>query len=149
MEDIKKILIATDGADYTREAVKKGLSLAKILGASVTGIYVVDIRSFAATYMEEMDYAYVSTISDHGDRVLEDFRQQALSMGIEVRTIKREGIPAEEIVSVAEEDDMDMIVLGSFGQSALEKLLLGSVAEKVIRHAPCPVLLVRNKKERK
>jgi universal stress protein A len=48
--------------------------------------------------------------------------------------------------SAAEEMDIDLIVIGSFGRSALEKLLLGSVAEKVIRHAPCPVLVVRNKK---
>ena len=149
MDEIKKILIATDGSDYTKAAVKKGLSLAKMLGAEAIAVYVVDIRSFAGTSMYEMAYAYVDTMRDNGDEVLKELDKQAESMGIKIKTLKREGVPADEIISLAEETDADLIVIGSLGLSALEKLLLGSVAEKVIRHAPCPVLVVRNKVTRK
>ncbi len=148
MDEIKKILIATDGSEYTKSAIKKGLSLAKMLGAEVTGVYVVDIRDFSGIDLEDMEYAYVNMLRDNGDEILEELRDEADKMGVQIRTVKREGIPADEIVKAAEEDDADLIVIGSFGQSALEKLLLGSVAEKVIRHAPCPVLVVRNKRRR-
>ncbi len=148
MDEIKKILIATDGSEYTKSAIKKGLSLAKMLGAEVTGVYVVDIRDFSGIDLEDMEYAYVNMLRDNGDEILEELRDEADKMGVRIRTVKREGIPADEIVKAAEEDDADLIVIGSFGQSALEKLLLGSVAEKVIRHAPCPVLVVRNKRRR-
>ncbi len=144
MDEIKRILIATDGSEYTKGAVKKGLSLAKMLNAEVIGIYVVDIRSF--TTMEAMDYAYISTINDQADAVLKELKEKAEPLGLNIKTVKKEGIPADEIVSAAEELDVDLVVVGSFGRSALEKLLLGSVAEKVIRHAPCPVLVVRNKR---
>ena len=146
MDEIKKILIATDGSEYTKSAIKKGLSLAKMLGAEAIGVYVVDVRDFSGMSMEDMNYAYVDLIRDHGDEILSELKEYGKEFGLDVRTIKREGIPADEIVSVAEEEDADLIVIGSFGRSALEKLLLGSVAEKVIRHAPCPVLVVRNKR---
>ena len=146
MEEIKRILIATDGSEYTKSAVKKGLSLAKMLNAKVIGLYVVDIRDFSTVELEDMSYAYVNLIHEHGDETLKELKETAEELGVEIETIKKEGIPADEIVSTAEDMDVDLIVVGSFGRSALEKLLLGSVAEKVIRHAPCPVLVVRQKR---
>ncbi len=149
MDEIKKILIATDGSDYTKEAVKKGLSLAKMLNAEVIGLYVVDISSIVPMPLDEASFPMIEFLRNEGDDVLEKLRKQAEDMGVRIRTMKKEGIPADEIVETAKKEDVDLIVIGTLGRSALEKLLLGSVAEKVIRHAPCPVLVIRTKKKGK
>jgi nucleotide-binding universal stress UspA family protein len=67
--------------------------------------------------------------------------------GIKVRWTLRIGVPFEEIVGAAEEERAEMIVMGTHGRSGLNRLLLGSVAERVIRLAPCPVVTVRQAKE--
>ena len=149
MDEIKKILIATDGSEYTKEAVKKGLSLAKMLNAEVIGLYVVDISSIVPMPLDEASFPMIEFLRNEGDDVLEKLRKQAEDMGVRIRTMKKEGIPADEIVETAKKEDVDLIVIGTLGRSALEKLLLGSVAEKVIRHAPCPVLVIRTKKKGK
>jgi nucleotide-binding universal stress UspA family protein len=145
MDEIKKILIATDGSEYTKEAVKKGLSLAKMLNAEVIGLYVVDVSPIVPMSLDETAFPMVDFLRNEGDEVLEKLKKQAEDMGVKIKTIKKEGIPADEIVETAKEEDVDLIVIGTLGRSALEKLLLGSVAEKVIRHAPCPVFVVRIK----
>ncbi len=149
MDEIKKILIATDGSEYTREAVKKGLSLAKMLDAEVIALYVVDISPILPMSLDENTFPMVEFLRNEGDGVLKELGKQAESMGVRVRTVKKEGIPVDEILETAREEDVDLIVMGTLGRSALEKLLLGSVAEKVIRHAMCPVLVVRAKRENK
>ena len=146
MNEIKKILIATDGSENTKEAVKKGLSLAKMLDAEVIGLYVVDISPIVPLTLDETSFPMVEFLRNEGEDVLGKLKKQAEDMDVRIRTIKKEGIPADEIINVAEEEDVDLIVIGTLGRSALEKLLLGSVAEKVIRHAPCPVLVVRTKR---
>jgi len=70
-------------------------------------------------------------------------KEKGKKIGVEVETLVVEGIPAKEILDVAEERKIDIIVMGTLGRTGLERLLLGSVAEKVIRHAPCPVFVVR------
>ena len=149
MDEIRKILIATDGSEYTKEAVKKGLSLAKMLDAEVIGLYVVDVSPIIPIPLDESSFPMVDFLRNEGEEVLEKLRKEAENVGIKIKTIKKEGIPADEIIETAKEEDVDLIVIGSFGRSALEKLLLGSVAEKVIRHAPCPVLVIRTKKKGK
>ena len=146
MDEIKKILIATDGSEYTKEAVKKGLSLAKMLDAEVIGLYVVDVSPIVPLTLDETTFPMVEFLRNEGEDVLGRLKKQAEEMGVRIRTMKKEGIPADEILNTAEEEDVDLIVIGTLGRSALEKLLLGSVAEKVIRHAPCPVLVVRTKR---
>jgi len=146
MDEIKRILIATDGSEYTKEAVKKGLSLAKMLDAEVIGLYVVDISPILPMSLDESTFPMVDFLRNEGDDVLERLKKQGEEMGVKIKTLKKEGVPADEIVETAKIEDVDLIVIGTLGRSALEKLLLGSVAEKVIRHAPCPVLVVRTKK---
>ncbi len=149
MDEIKKILIATDGSEYTKKAVKKGLSLAKMLDAEVIALYVVDISPILPMSLDENTFPMVEFLRSEGDDVLKELEKQAESMGVRLRTVKKEGIPVDEILETAREEDVDLIVIGTLGRSALEKLLLGSVAEKVIRHAMCPVLVVRAKRENK
>lgn len=149
MDEIKKILIATDGSEFTKKAVKKAIYLAKMLGAEMIGLYVVDISPIVPMSLDESAFPMVDFLRNEGDDVLKQLKTQAESAGIRARVMKKEGIPADEIVETAKKEDVDLIVVGTLGRSALQKLLLGSVAEKVIRHAPCPVLVVRDKERKK
>lgn len=144
MQEIKKILIATDGSEYTKEAVSTGLHFAKMLGAEVTALYVIDQTSFVSFPIDSSIVSVYSLLENEGKRAVEDVKKEGEAMGIKVETVVAEGSPTRKIVETAA--DFDLVVLGTLGRSALSKLFMGSVAERVTRYAPCPVLVVRSKK---
>ena len=144
MEDIKKILIATDGSEYTKEAVSQGLHLAKVLGAEVTALYVIDQTSFVSFPIDSSIVSVYSLLENEGKRAVEEVKNDGEQLGVKVTTIVAEGSPTRKIVEMA--TNMDLVVIGTQGRSALSKLFMGSVAERVTRYAPCPVLVVRSKK---
>lgn len=144
MDDLKRILIATDGSDYTKEAVSRGLSLAKVFGAEVTALYVVDQTSFVSFPMDSSIVSVYSLLESEGKRAVEAVVQEGDELGVKVTPMIVEGSPTKKIVEIAA--DYDLVVLGTLGRSALSKLFMGSVAERVTRYAPCPVLVVRSRK---
>lgn len=144
MQDIRKILIATDGSEYTKEAVSTGLHFAKMLGADVTALYVIDQTSFVSFPIDSSIVSVYSLLENEGKRAVEDVKKEGEAMGVKVETVVAEGSPTRKIVETAA--DFDLVVLGTLGRSALSKLFMGSVAERVTRYAPCPVLVVRSKK---
>ncbi|HTY47940.1 MAG TPA: universal stress protein [Methanomassiliicoccales archaeon] len=141
MTPFKKILIPTDGSEYTREAIKKGLELAKNMGADVTALYVVDQTSFINFPMDSTIVSVYSLLEKEGKEAVEYVRDQGQSMGLKVEIKIEEGSPARKIVDVSK--DYDLIVMGTLGRTGISKLLLGSTAERVVRFAECPVLVVR------
>lgn len=144
MDGIKKVLIATDGSDYTKEAVSYGLWLAKELGSEVTALYVIDQTSFVSFPMDSSIVSVYSLLENEGKRAVEDVKKEGEEMGLKVTPVVLEGSPTRKIVETAA--DFDLVVIGTLGRSALSKLFMGSVAERVTRYAPCPVLVVRAKK---
>ncbi len=144
MEDIKKILIATDGSEYTKEAVSQGLYLAKILGADVTALYVIDQTSFVSFPIDSSIVSVYSLLENEGKRAVDEVKKEGEKIGVKVTPVVAEGSPTRKIVEMAA--DMDLVVMGTLGRSALSKLFMGSVAERVTRYAPCPVLVVRSRK---
>jgi nucleotide-binding universal stress UspA family protein len=144
MEGIRKILIATDGSDNTKEAVSYGLWLAKELGAEVTALYVVDQTSFGSFPMDSSIVSVYSLLENEGKKAVEDVKAEGDSKGVKVTPMVLEGSPTRKILEVAA--GFDLVVMGTLGRSALGKLFMGSVAERVTRYAPCPVLVVRAKK---
>ena len=144
MEDIKRILIATDGSEYTKEAVSKGLQLAKVLGAEVTALYVIDQTSFVSFPMDSTIVSVYSLLENEGKRAVDEVKVEGDQMGVKVTPVVVEGSPTRKIVETAA--DFDLVVIGTLGRSAISKLFMGSVAERVTRYAPCPVLVVRSKK---
>lgn len=144
MQEIKKILIATDGSEYTKEAVSTGLHFAKILGAEVTALYVIDQTSFVSFPIDSSIVSVYSLLENEGKRAVEEVKKEGEAMGVKVEAVVAEGSPTRKIVEMAA--DFDLVVLGTLGRSALSKLFMGSVAERVTRYAPCPVLVVRSKK---
>lgn len=144
MDEIKRILIATDGSEYTKEAVSKGLHLAKILGADVTALYVIDQTSFVSFPIDSSIVSVYSLLENEGKRAVDEVKKEGELEGIKVTPVVVEGSPTRKIVEMAA--DFDLVVIGTLGRSALSKLFMGSVAERVTRYAPCPVLVVRNRK---
>lgn len=144
MDEMKKILIASDGSEYTRQAVSQGLRLAKVLGAEVTALYVIDQTSFVSFPMDSSIVSVYSLLENEGKRAVEEVRKEGEELGVKVTPVVVEGSPTRKIIEVAE--DFDLIVMGTLGRSAISKLFMGSVAERVTRYAPCPVLVVRAKR---
>ncbi|MCU0859943.1 MAG: universal stress protein [Thermoplasmata archaeon] len=144
MDEIKRILIATDGSEYTREAVTYGLKLAKVLGAEVTALYVVDQTSFVSFPMDSSVVSVYSLLENEGKKAVDEVVAEGGALGVKVTPIVVEGSPTRKIVETAH--DMDLVVMGTLGRSAISKLFMGSVAERVTRYAPCPVLVVRSRK---
>jgi nucleotide-binding universal stress UspA family protein len=141
---MKRILIATDGSEYTKEAVSTGLRLAKILGAEVTALYVIDQTSFVSFPIDSSIVSVYSLLENEGKRAVDEVKKEGEQQGIKVTPVVVEGSPTRKIVEMAA--DFDLVVIGTLGRSALSKLFMGSVAERVTRYAPCPVLVVRSRK---
>jgi len=144
LQEIRKILIATDGSEYTKEAVSTGLHFAKMLSADVTALYVIDQTSFVSFPIDSSIVSVYSLLENEGKKAVEDVKKEGEALSVKVETIVAEGSPTRKIVETSA--DFDLVVLGTLGRSALSKLFMGSVAERVTRYAPCPVLVVRSKK---
>ncbi len=142
----KKILIATDGSEYTKNAVEQGIELAKNTGAKLHAIYVVDTAAFASIPMDAAWESMYELLRQEGDEATKYVADKAEAEGLEVERNTVEGHPADEIIKYAEKNGISLIIMGTLGKSGLDRFLLGSVAEKVVRTSKIPVLVVRGKK---
>lgn len=135
---VEKLLVATDGSSKAREALE--FALREFEGAETTVIYVVD----SGNYSEGLPIDPMSEAQQtHVSNVLSDAETFAEEQDIEIETIYRIGEPWREIVAHAEEENFDHIVVGSRGMTGVKRILLGSVAEGVVRYSPVPVTVVR------
>ncbi len=141
----KKIMIPTDGSEYTKQAVKKGLMLAKALDAKVSAYYILDQTAFVNVPMDATTLSIYSLLEDEGKEAVEYVKKIGEEMGVEVEMNIDEGSPVKKIIDASK--DFDLIVMGTLGRGGLSKLMMGSVAEKVVRHASCPVMVVRAKED--
>ncbi|MCQ1534763.1 universal stress protein [Methanosarcina sp. KYL-1] len=142
----KKILIATDGSENARQAIRAGMEIARLSQAKVYALYVMDTTVHSLVrgddrWKKTMDEQFKT----QGLEATVAVEEAAKEAGIEVEFVTFEGRPAEKILSFAEEQDMDMIVVGSLGKTDIERFLLGSVSEKVVRNTKVPVLVVPGK----
>lgn len=143
---IKKIMIATDGSDASRKAAMTGLEIARAFCSEVTSVYVVDTHRLKSLH----GYASLPGLKDklldlmiqEGESATSEVSKMASDAGLSSKKIVAEGDPSTELLRISHESGMDMIVIGGIGRSGLGKFLLGSVAEKVIRHSTVPVMLV-------
>jgi nucleotide-binding universal stress UspA family protein len=132
---IRKILYPTDFSPYSNQAYFHAVALAESHGASLTILYVYP-GGFGAP----------ETAGDSEDRSYwQEQLEQIRPVNESIRTshVLLEGDPATEIVAYARDSSIDLIVMGTHGRTGLERLLMGSVAEKVMREAPCSVLVVK------
>jgi len=141
----KKIFIATDGSEQNKNAVQHALELAKTCGAKLYAGYVVDTAAFASIPMDagwEMMYELLEQEAKESTSVVGEMAEKE---SVPFESVVLEGHPGPEIVKFAEEQNMDLVVMGTLGKRGLDHFLLGSVAENVIRNSKVPVLVVRGK----
>ena len=151
MVEIKKILYATDFSDLSAWALQYAVSLAVKCDAELHCINVVDD---SYQYWLTFDAATlpagpaIEDLLPAAERQLDDFLEGKLPPDLPVTKRLLRGRPFVEIIRYARENDMDMIVVGTHGWGALRQALMGSVADKVVRKSPCPVLAVRHPEHR-
>ncbi|MFC7214530.1 universal stress protein [Saliphagus sp. GCM10025334] len=133
------VVVATDGSESVERAVEVGIDLAARFGADVHALSVVDASEVDAS-PEQLREEFRTALETHAEGALSSVRDEA---GPGITTAVREGRPAPEIVAYAREQDADLIVTGTRGRHGENRLLLGSVAERVVRTSPIPVLTVR------
>jgi nucleotide-binding universal stress UspA family protein len=134
------ILVATDGSRYSRTAAERAVDFAKSYGGQLRVVSVVDVPS---EFYAEAPKA-VDDMIDKAREYSRNIKQQAESRGVKAESFVGEGEAFRIITDLAKKESANIIVMSSHGRTGLRRLLMGSVAEKVIGHSPCPVLVVRS-----
>ena len=137
-----RILFPTDGSDGTVAALEHAIEHALTYEATLHVLYVIE-----ETYpvVEAGAPETLDALERHGERALEEVRTKAKAAGVEaIQGRVAGGSPYRQIVEYADEYDIDLIVMGTHGRRGVDRYLLGSVAEKVVRTADCPVLTVKS-----
>jgi nucleotide-binding universal stress UspA family protein len=138
----RRVLIALDASAIAAHALEAGLSLARALGADVALVHVVDPKLAVAPEAGVPATALMAEAKRDGQGLLAAATARAGSASPPWQFL-REGQPAKEIIAAAREWAADLIVLGTHGRSGVARAVLGSTADAVVRHAPCPVVVVR------
>jgi nucleotide-binding universal stress UspA family protein len=148
-EPITRILVPVDFSSHSDRAFRYALRLASRFGASVELIHVVDNPIASGTWTAEE--VYVPDLLEMLDRLLREAERRLATLkfaaagdGVSVETRVLTGQPAHTIVEHAETGGFDLVVMGTHGRTGVSHLFVGSVAERVVRRAPCPVLTVRD-----
>ncbi|MFB6071077.1 MAG: universal stress protein [Halanaeroarchaeum sp.] len=139
----ERILVPTDGSEATERAVREAVDLAAEHGATIHALYVLNTASFASIPTESSVEGISEMLEREGETALESVSAVAAERDVPVEPVTLDGSPAREIVRYAEREDCDLIVMGTHGRGGIDRLLLGSVAERVVRSASVPVLTVR------
>lgn len=134
-------MIATDGTEENELVIDKGLSLARLIGAKVKIVFVVDTGTLSSVPPDELITAVEDHIEGEAESILGDLEERAEEMGIDLEKSIKKGSPSEIITSESEKEDL--IVMGHHSRSGLSRLFTGSTARKVIKDAECPVMVVR------
>jgi nucleotide-binding universal stress UspA family protein len=138
----RKILLAYDGSEGANRALEAALAEAQVHGAELWALAVEErLPRFSATVDEVQEEKALA--NHHYGRLLAAARARAQEAGIELKVLLRAGHPAKTIIEVAREGDFDLILVGHSGLSGVWAKFRGTTAEKVSRHAPCGVLIVR------
>jgi len=137
-----RILLAVDGSDHAWHAAKTAGDLARRMKS--IELWIVTVQDPIPPYLGEPNMqTAINTRLEEGQAILQKALETVRDLQIEVHTDLIEGSPAEGIIDVAKTCHSDLIVMGSRGLGRLAGMVLGSTSQKVVSHAPCPVLIVR------
>ena len=143
--EIKKILFATDFSEGSSSSLPYAVSIAKQYGAKLYFVHVIyDVMKTSGWYVPHvsMDELYKDMEKNAKAQLEKSFIEEIRGYK-DVEHVVLKGTPYEEISRFAEENKIDLIVIGTHGRKGLDRMLFGSTAEQVVRYAPCPVLTVR------
>ncbi|MFX0055057.1 MAG: universal stress protein [Promethearchaeota archaeon] len=140
---IKTVLVAVDGSDYSDKAVRYACAIGPKLGAEVVLLHVVPMLVSATPYHDTVSDQPFLALQKVGEDILAKAKKIAVGLGCEVTELISHGDPANKIVDIACEREVELIIMGSRGVSGIKRLFVGSISDKVVNHAPCPVMIVR------
>ena len=144
-EIFKRVLIPVDGSNYSMEAGEFGIRLAKSYGMEVLALHVIDEAALeewsrlGGRGREELQ----RELRREGENYLNYLAELAEREGVRLTTVIEEGTPHRVIVEVAEREGADLILIGKVGRRGPRRILIGSVTERVLAAAKCPVLVMR------
>lgn len=140
MIQLNRILAPTDFSQFSAEAMKYACAFVERFGSDLHVVHVSTIDTeFGPQYLPD----YIEQLQQEEDKALAAVPDVGWAEGQSVVRTRVSGTPFLEIIRYAKQNDIDMIVMGTHGLSGLAQMLMGSVAEKVVRKSPCPVLTVR------
>lgn len=142
----KKILLPVDGSEGTAGAATVAFELAEITEAKVYILHVINIGMVRqiATMSEADSLEVLTRYMSHGERLLEGYKNAAAEFNLDIELLLEQGLPSDRIVQIAREKRVDVIVMGFRGaQSKQSRGTLGSATERVVRKAPCAVLVIK------
>ena len=152
MNNINKIMAAVGFTEYSEELLGYAAGIADSLGAEMIVVNIINSRdveavgAIAAMGYEVDSEHYVSGVEEERRRALEQVLKKISFPAERIRPVFKVGHPVEELLKIAVKENVDLIVMGIKGRSDLEHLLVGSVAEKIFRRSPVPILSYRDEK---
>ena len=137
----KKILVPTDGSEFAKKAEKHALFLSKVSGAEIIAVSVTENNFVNGLPLDDEVYQLNQILKERSEENLDEF-DKLNEDNVKITHVIREGSPARVILEVAQEEAVDLIVMGSSGKSGFDRFIMGSVADKVVNSAKCAVLVV-------
>jgi universal stress protein A len=143
--DIHHILAPTDFSDFSRQAIQCGFELAQKFGAKLSLLHVVELPAYPIEGLapSQMGATLFADLERQATLELGQVLPEAEGTAVEVNRLVVIGTPYRKIVEVGEAEKADLIVMATHGRTGLSHLVMGSVAERVVRSASCPVLTIR------
>ncbi len=145
MIQFSKILVPIDFSDYSLQALKYASEFSKIYGSKIILVYVVE----PVIYPPDLSIGQIALptlsyqIDDKAKEELSRVAKEYIPSELDVTAIVKLGKPYIEIIDLAKNEDVDLIIISTHGHTGVEQILFGSTADKVVRKAPCPVLTLR------
>jgi nucleotide-binding universal stress UspA family protein len=142
------ILVPIDFSAYADQALEYAIELAKTLQARLTLLHVIHLTPWTMGDMvTTFPGIFLEDVETEAQQLMQASRGRLHDAGLQGETVIVHGVPFQAIINIASEQDVDLIIMGTHGRTGLTHLLMGSVAEKVVRLAPCPVLVTRGTTE--
>jgi len=145
----KKILLPTDGSENAKRAGKHAIWLADASGADIIVLNVIEPYYPQISTLPNFREGIYDDLRDEGKNVVESFRKDlevsqcnGVCKTINLSTKIKEGKPYNEIIKVLDKEKIDLVIMGASGRHGLDKFMLGSVTERVMRSSKCPVMVV-------
>lgn len=136
-----RILVPTDGSEETQTVLHQAVKLAATTGATIDALYVADAR-LTDVAPEEAKDAVEAALENEGKQATGTIAEAAADHDVHVNRVISEGVPHQAILQHAQEQEIDLIVMGTHGRTGIERQLMGSVAERIVRQAPIPVVTI-------
>ena len=134
------ILVAVDGSESAKKAFEKSIYLAQKCSSKLDLVHVVqcELGGDSANTFE-----IIEELKNNAKKMLEEYKTQAVNNDVIIQIMVIQGDPSQVIIELAKAKSYDLIIMGTRGRTAFQELLIGSVSQKVMHHASCPVMVVR------